>query len=225
MKRKFFYTIASMVVWFAACTVEGTYTGTMPEPSPQAEPMILTMQGTGAKTIKMAGTGAISINWGDGPKDYLLSLAVQNFSYTYSGNPDVRTVTITGENITHLDCSNIEILSLDITKNTALKELKCRFNEIRSLDVTKNTALTELWCDNNRLQALNLSNNIALKTIHVYYNDLTANSLNALFETLHNKDISGKTIYITKNPGTVECNKNLAETRGWNVDVDTGWGQ
>jgi len=73
MKRSFFNIItkglilipfSSVMLYFVACTVEGEYTGEriFPPISPQLEPMILTVQGSGEKIISMSGTGEVSLD-------------------------------------------------------------------------------------------------------------------------------------------------------------------
>ena len=66
------------------------------------------------------------------------------------------------EALTHLDCWNNELTSLDLSKNTALTILDCSSNQLTSLDVSKNTALTQLNCYDNQLTSLDISNNTAL---------------------------------------------------------------
>ena len=56
-------------------------------------------------------------------------------------------------------------------------------------------------------------------------NKLTADALNALFTSLHSNTIISmfnnfpieKQIYIGGNPGTDDCNPNIAESKGWTV--------
>ena len=49
--------------------------------------------------------------------------------------------------LTHLDCSQNQLSSLDISKNTALIKLLCYSNQLTELDVSNNTELTILNCD------------------------------------------------------------------------------
>jgi len=53
-----------------------------------------------------------------------------------------------------LDCGSNQLTSLDVSKNTKLRELKCGYNKLTSLDVSKNTHLIELQFDNNRLNCI-----------------------------------------------------------------------
>ena len=71
-----------------------------------------------------------------------------------------------------LYCSENQLTSLDISRNTALTELKCSNNKLTSLDVSNNKALIGLDCCSNKLTGLDLSNNKALTELVVYDNQL-----------------------------------------------------
>ena len=65
------------------------------------------------------------------------------------------------------------LTELDVSKNTALKILDCSFNSLTKLDISKNTALTELDCGCNKLSALDMSKNTNLKRLDCQRNNLT----------------------------------------------------
>ena len=138
--------------------------------------------------------------------------------------------------LTGLEVSNNQLISLDVSKNTALTILFVGGNQLTSLDVSKNTALTQLGVGGqltsldvskntaltqlsvgDQLTSLDVSKNTALTELSVPSNQLTAAALNALFGTLHSNTISGKTktIYIRDNPGTADCDRSIAESKGW----------
>ena len=84
--------------------------------------------------------------------------------------------------ITELNCSDNQLTSLDVSKNTALKYLYCFNNKLTSLDVSKNTALFRLDCYNNQLTSLDISkNNTNLIYLYCHKNKLT--SLNLTYNT------------------------------------------
>lgn len=87
-----------------------------------------------------------------------------------------------------LTCSS-GITSLDVSKNTALKELRCDNGELTSLDVSKNTALTYLSCRGNKLTSLNVSNT-ALEELFCSDNNLTSLDVSGL-TTLIRVDCDG----------------------------------
>ncbi|WP_294961020.1 T9SS type A sorting domain-containing protein [uncultured Flavobacterium sp.] len=66
-----------------------------------------------------------------------------------------------------------KITTLDVSKNTALKQLYCEGNQLTSLNVSKNINLTSLYCSSNKLTSLDLSNNPELSVIDVSRNFLT----------------------------------------------------
>ena len=84
-------------------------------------------------SFTMSGSGNITIDWGDGEREKHELGDRSNFSHKYSG-ASVRTVTITGKNITHLYCSGqyYQLTNLDVSKNTALTYLHCGVNQLTS---------------------------------------------------------------------------------------------
>ena len=132
-----------------------------------------------------------------------------------------------------LDCSANILTNLDVSRNKALNYLVCFFNSLTDLDVSKNIALTELYCHFNKLTTLDVSGAIALRYLYCWknqltdldvsgataldtlfceYNQLTASALNELFKTLpYNRG----EICIDNNPGTQDCDRSIAEEKGW----------
>jgi len=188
---------------------------------PKYRRMFLTLQGSGTTIIELAGSGTIVIDWGDGTvTSYELPFWGSyyydvSFSHTYN-DINSRTIIIIGENIARLSCLRNRLTSLDVSKNTALTDLFCGYNQLTSLDVSKNTALTRLSCVENNLTSLDVSGCIALAFLGCNSNQLSSATLNNLFGMLHSNTISGgKSISINSNPGTKDCNRSIAELKGW----------
>lgn len=78
------------------------------------------------------------------------------------------------KNLTSLVCSYGLLTSLDVSNNTALRQLECYSNQLTSLDVSNNTALRRLYCSSNQLTYLDISTNIALEFLHCGNNQLTS---------------------------------------------------
>jgi len=144
------------------------------EPTPpETKQMSMTFKGSGTKTIYMSGTGTVTIDWGDGSASETHTLSHINegdwgnfsskykFSHAYSAT-NTYSITITGVDITHLNCYNNQLTSLDISKNTDLKVLFCLVNQLNKLDVSNNIKLTELVCFDNPLTSLDLKKNTGL---------------------------------------------------------------
>lgn len=221
MKRCFIYFMASMTVYFAACSVEGSYNGSLPE----QKQMILKVRENGEKHIYFGCSRdeKIRIIWGDGERsdiDLYASYNQIDVSHTYS-SAEEHTITISGDivQITQFDCQNINVTSLDVSNLTKLKVLKCSQNRLLVLNIEKNTELEDLACNNNKLTNLDVTNNNKMNSLDVSSNQLNVAALNSLIGTLHSSNISGKIIYIGNNPGTEECQKNLAETKNWTVNT------
>jgi len=105
-----------------------------------------------------------------------------------------------------------KLTSLDVSKNTALILLDVFCSQLTSLDVSKNTALIELRVS-SQLTSLDVSRNTALKRLDVS-GQLTSSALNALFRTLHS-NAGEKYINIYNNPGANDCDRSIAESKGW----------
>ena len=79
--------------------------------------------------------------------------------------------------------------------------------------------VTYLDASNNGLTSLLTSNNNALTLLNISLNDLSATALNELFRSLNTKTGS-KHLYIMENPGAVESDNLIAESKGWMVHTD-----
>ena len=198
---------------------------------------------SGYVKIYMSGNGSFTIDWGDGTARETHSLqpytwdwyVSSDYCYTHAFSgayPD--TVTITGENVTHLYCFDNHLTYLDVSKNTELKELHCSGNQIVSLDLSNNINLTNLQCYHNKIKSLDMRQNPVLFELLCSNNQLTglfvdsnnlvrldcdnnqlnAAALDALFEMLPDNSMS-KLIVINDNPGTNSCNRNIATGKGW----------
>ena len=117
-----------------------------------------------------------------------------------------------------LMCFQGQLTSLDVSKNTKLETLCCGNNDLTSLNLSNNTNLKELTCFYNELTSLNVSKNVNLKYLDCSFNDLTGSALDALFEMLNSFE-ERKFISISNNPGAKDCNKSIAETKGWKVKI------
>ena len=165
------------------------------------------------------------------------------FTHEYSGTTE-HNIAITG-NVKKMFCSSIGLTALDVSKNTALTDLYCNQNQLITLDLSRNTMLTDLYCDQNQLTALDVSKNTALESLECNWNHLTrldvsknkalkilscvgnqftVSALNDLFGTLpdYSKTDHVAAIYISErnpnavsNPATLDCDRSIAEKRGW----------
>ena len=186
--------------------------------------MTMTTAKEGLMDIGLAGKGTAVINWGDGTPDETVTFTdlITWHSHTYS-NSTTRTITIIGDNVTMLCCSDNQLITLDVSKNPAIEELYCSDNQLTALDMSKNPALTRLDCNSNQITALDVSKNPALKTLAVMHNLFEAEKegkgLNPLFRTLPNNVIDGgRVVVITNNPGTDTCDTSIATSKGWAVN-------
>lgn len=189
--------------------------------------MTMTTAKEGEVIISAAGSGEMTIDWGDGTpiKTHTLvalgrSSVAMSYSHTYTGT-SARTITISGGNITLLGCWYNQITELDVSKNSALIRLGCDNNLLTKLDVSKNIALTGLGCDNNQLTELDVSKNSALTILNCGDNQLSElnvnknSALTALYcnnNLLNELDVSGATA-LTQ----LQCWSNLLEAPALNL--------
>ena len=125
-------------------------------------------------------------------------------------------ITFKGK-VTKVGLYGNQLTSLVGRDNTELNEFYCNGNhQLKTLDVSNNIKLTKLECSENQLTSLDVSNCAALKELYCSGNQLTASALDALFETLHSNQ-GDKSINISNNPGTADCNRSIAEGKGWTV--------
>ena len=130
-----------------------------------------------------------------------------------------------------LVCGVNQLTELDVSRNSELERLICIENQLTTLDVSRNTVLRYLHCDNNQLTTLDVSYLTELIFLHCRYNQLTTFSLNDLFRTLsqHNEISTSSTkagpipkdysVYIHGNPGTSDCDVDIAKENGWYVNL------
>ena len=240
LKMKSIIISCITVITAASCTLTGTLYETLPE-IPEGAKITLTTNKMGEVTLGIAGSGAVTINWDDGSPAEQLMLSGENVNFRRSYSHTIpRTITITGKDVTRLNCSGNQVQNLDISENTKLTHLLCSANQLEGvLDLSANTLLASLICDNNQLTgikvsgcraltslncaanfitSLEMSSNIALVTLACNNNKMNAEALSALLLTLHSYPLSGKSVFIAGNPGTGACqNKDVAITRGWEV--------
>ena len=154
------------------------------EPEPTG---IITMTAKASEvSFTVAGTGDITIDWGDGKKSNLNDATFHpsfdktsgyfEFSQSISGTAS-HNIVING-NVTELYCQNIGLTTLDVSRNTTLTHLNCSGNQLTILDMSRNTALVELNCNRNQLTVLEVSNNTALAVLECNSNKLTSLAVN-----------------------------------------------
>ena len=184
----------------------------------------------------------ITIDWGDGSTDELTPNSVRrNFAHEYPNqnlqNIKVNTEGMTSFNcannsggiiselrfgncpeLTELNCNSNQLTVLDVNKCTTLTVLSCNINQLTVLDVSKCTTLAELSCGNNQLTVLDVSKCTALTKLYCIGNKLTASALTTLLISLPTRiPGSGAVIQYAFNPGTYDCDKTIAEIKGWFV--------
>ncbi|MDR2425500.1 MAG: hypothetical protein LBD59_12430 [Prevotellaceae bacterium] len=169
-----------------------------------------------ASTIQIgfAGSGAASVDWGDGNRQNIELLAIpEYYEHTYGKTQSARNISIAANKLEFVDCNNNSLTELDLSNNSGLKYLYCSSNLLTSLDLSRNLALNHLECSNNRIASINTQSNIVLMT--VYCNNNRLQSLNvsknlALID-LNCDDNSIPSLNLAENTAleTLTCSRNL----------------
>ena len=128
-------------------------------------------------TIGLGVEGTVQIDWGNGGKVTSEVIPAYdgwnqvNVFGTVSGDGKVK---IYGDNIVYFECSSrvdgAQVLSLDVTKATTLKDLTANTNKLASIDLTKNTELEKLTINNNQLASIDISKCTKLTAIDITKN-------------------------------------------------------
>ncbi len=158
---------------------------------------------SGQAAITLGGTGGARVDWGvAGVEPTTITLTgdtaadLKRFSHTYS-NTAARTITVTGENITYMDCSGNSVTSLSANANTTLKTLSCNNNSLTSLSVSGMNGLTSIGGKDNSMDAAAL--NVTISTF---------------------PQGSGRAFYFNGNPGFSQLTYydiERATDKGWTI--------
>lgn len=172
-------------------------------------------------TIGLGVEGTVQIDWGNGEK--VTSEVIPAFDGwnqvnvfgTVSGEGKVK---IYGDNIVCFECSSrvdgAQVLSLDVTKATALKDLTANANKLTSIDLTKNTELEKLYININQLTSIDISKCTKLTTLNIEENLLTA------IDITKNQALQTLRISQNKFAGELDLSTNLALKYVYALNMD-----
>lgn len=172
-------------------------------------------------TIGLGVKGTVQIDWGNGEKVTSEVIPAYdgwnqvNVFGTVSGDGKVK---IYGDNIVYFDCSSrvdgAQVLSLDVTKATALKDLTANTNKLTAIDLTKNTELEKLTIDKNQLTSIDISKSTQLTTLVINNNLLTA------IDITKNQALQKLTISENKFAGELDLSTNPALKYVYALNMD-----
>jgi len=143
--------------------------------------------------------------------------------------------------LTYLSCTSNQLATLDVSKNTELVSLYCGGNDLSTLNVANCTKLQTLTCSDNKLTQLDVSDVLSLKKLTCHTNllasldvapmgslsyvsctscSLQVAELDTLFAQLPALAAvsSSKNLYVLNNPGSTNCNIQLANLKNWTPD-------
>jgi hypothetical protein len=164
------------------------------------------------------GSGTVSVDWGDGKNETINLLESEKcYGHSYTGSLEHK-ITITGDTITYLKCSENELTSLTISGDPELKTLWCGKNQLTSLNVSGLSQLSRLYCSDNLLSSLDVSKNNRLEKLRCSRNKLTNldASKNILLQKLRcrQNQLSNLTVSNLSNLVHLNCTfNNISGTR------------
>ena len=146
--------------------------------------------------------------------------------------------------LNYLNCTSSQVTSLNLNDNPELLSLYCGGNDLLSLNLSHNTKLQTLTCSENQLTSLDVSLLPVLKKVIAHTNPLTrinicvsgslsylsclncgldADELNSVFDSLPILNVSSasKNLFIANNPGSSDCQVELAINKNWTPDVSS----
>jgi len=152
--------------------------------------MIISAKNISRMQFSMAGSGSATINWGDGTKIEKVALG---------NNKDWAGL--------------VGYIPLQFT-------FRHDYSGSSSYTLTINGKITHLWCSDFEMTIFDVSHNSAIELIRCRDNQLTTKALNDLFASLvENTDVKlQKRVLISGNPGAEDCDRSIAENKGWLVE-------
>lgn len=119
----------------------------------------------------------ISVIDTDGDGEICINEAQAYTGYIFVDNKGISDLTGIEAfvNIPILACNDNNLTTIDISQNTAIKELVCGGNAtFTTLDVSQNLALERIFCVNSGLTTLDVSNNSELNLLNLIGSNLTS---------------------------------------------------
>lgn len=176
----------------------------------QAKVTLTTSKEVGSEISFVTNPGTISVDWGDGNVVDVLSDG-EAIKGTLKGT----SVIISANNLSFLDCSSNELVTLTVTDAADLKTLYCSNNSLKSL-VLGSRNVEYLDCSDNEMSSLSLVLYPNLKFLNCAGNNLMSLSLTQQgnLETLICSDNKLSALVTSKATGlkTLWCQNNTLKS-------------
>lgn len=182
---------------------------------------ITTLDCKGSDLSNLDISKTTELNWLDCSDNQLMHLDVSNntaLKVLWCNNNQLTRLNL-AKNIllTELYCHSNNLTMLNLSNNKALVRLNSSQNQLIFLDLRENKELNRIDCYENRLRSLDFSNNRKLTYVVCSDNQFAVDELDTLFTRFY-KNTAGK-IFIGGNPGEKECDRSIADDRGWKVSL------
>jgi Leucine-rich repeat (LRR) protein len=173
------------------------------------------------------------VSFFSGCSDQKVKIGDENFEKALINNKlddKLDGILIIDENITSktdtLNISGSNIKSIEgIEYFISLKKLDCSNNDISSINVSKNTNLEELNCSNNNINSIDLNKNLQLKRLYVHNNQKGRPNYpptHPKFREFRNKKSDNFQLNISNNINLEElnCSSNLISSLDVSKNID-----
>jgi len=131
--------------------------------------------------------------------DYVTTANITGISSLFVGSLSISDLTGVEAmvSLTHLECDDNNLISLDLSSNTLLNWLMCQENQLTSIDVSNLSFLVDFDCSYNMIITLDVSSNTNMIALDCFDNQLilldasNGNNLNMDFNCFNNPNLYG----------------------------------
>lgn len=162
----------------------------------------------------------------DSDRNGILSLAecaaVSRIGLSGSNISDLQGISFFA-NLTKLNCSDNNLSSLDVSRNTNLTELYFMRNNLSSLDISSNVNLRALDCKINNITSLNVNENPDLTSLDCSFNNISSldvsQNVNLKYLNCSGNSISSLNVSRNLDLSTLVCNNNNINSLNVNSNI------
>ena len=142
----------------------------------------------------------------------------------FSNNKKMTSIDVTkNKKLTTLSCYDCKLSTLNISKNTLLKDIGVSGNNLKKIDTSKNKKITRIVAENNKITTLKIAAPKLLTELSLSNNKLTAVDLKkyAHLERLRVAHNKLKTLDISKNKKLSELNCSYNSIKKLSLKTNT----
>lgn len=136
----------------------------------------------------------------------------------YLSDNKIEEIDLTkNSNLITFDANNNLLSSIDLSNNKELTTLSIKNNKLDTISIDENSNVKYIYLNNNQLTNLKVDKNLNIERLEINNNLFASENINLLFQSLSDKNIWGKTVAISGNPGSETADISIATGKGWSV--------